>query len=168
MDSGAVLVAAVVSGEWAEANLDTPGVVFVEVAESASAADDSHIPGAVTVDLRDPPSTEQFESLLSATGIENNDTIVLCARKSNRAASFAYWCFKLHGHEDVRVLAGGRKKWEFDARPLTSDAVTRLPTNYVAAEADASTRAFRDEVLAGIGGSCAFMRSESMCISSRR
>jgi thiosulfate/3-mercaptopyruvate sulfurtransferase len=153
MDSWPLLVANVVSGEWAEANLDTPGIVFVEVAEDPPANDDAHIPGAVTIDLRDPASTQRFESLLSATGIENDDTIVLCARKSNRAASFAYWCFKLHGHQDVRVLAGGRRKWAADARPLATESVHRQPTKYVAAEADASTRAFRDEVLIGLAPS---------------
>jgi thiosulfate/3-mercaptopyruvate sulfurtransferase len=150
MDSRSLLVTAVVSGEWAEANLDTPGVVFVEVAENTAARDDSHIPGAVTIDLRDRAATERFELLLSATGIDNDDTVVLCSRKSLRAASFAYWCFKLHGHEDVRVLDGGRKKWEADARPLAADSVSRQPTEYVAAAADASTRAFRDEVLSGL------------------
>ncbi|GAB3156995.1 sulfurtransferase [Micromonospora sonneratiae] len=151
---------ALVSAEWAEKNLDAPGVVFVEVDEDTAAYDTNHIAGAVKLDwrtdLQDPirrdfVNKSQFEALLSERGIANDDTVILYGGNNNWFAAYAYWYFKLYGHGDVRLLDGGRKKWELDARPLVSDPVTRPVTQYVAQEPDASIRAFRDEVVAAIG-----------------
>jgi thiosulfate/3-mercaptopyruvate sulfurtransferase len=94
---------------------------------------------------------EQFEKLLSERGISNDDTVVLYGGNNNWFAAYAYWYFKLYGHGDVKLLDGGRKKWELDARPLVKDAVQRPATNYVAQAPDLSIRAFRDEVVAAIG-----------------
>ncbi|KXK62215.1 MULTISPECIES: sulfurtransferase [Micromonospora] len=151
---------ALVSAEWAEKNLDAPGVVFVEVDEDTSAYDTGHIAGAIKLDwktdLQDPVrrdfvNKEQFEALLSARGIGNDDTVVLYGGNNNWFAAYAYWYFKLYGHQDVKLLDGGRKKWELDARPLVTDAVTRPATQYVASEPDNSIRAFRDEIVPAIG-----------------
>src|ERR671916_1159972 len=151
---------ALVSADWAEKNLETPGVVFVEVDEDTTAYDGGHIPGAIKLDwktdLQDPVrrdfvNKEQFEALLSAKGISNDDTVVLYGGNNNWFAAYAYWYFKLYGHSDVKLIAGGRKKWELDSRPLSADAVERPATQYQAAEADTSIRAFRDEVLQAIG-----------------
>ncbi|WP_328342535.1 sulfurtransferase [Micromonospora sp. NBC_00421] len=151
---------ALVSAEWAEKNLDAPGVVFVEVDEDTSAYDTGHIAGAVKLDWktdlqdqvrRDFVNKAQFEALLSARGIGNDDVVVLYGGNNNWFAAYAYWYFKLYGHRDVKLLDGGRKKWELDARPLVTDAVTRPATRYVAGEPDTSIRAFRDEVVAAIG-----------------
>ncbi|MEH1102265.1 sulfurtransferase [Micromonospora sp. CPCC 205561] len=151
---------ALVSAEWAEKNLDAPGVVFVEVDEDTSAYDTGHIAGAIKLDwrtdLQDPVRRDfvnksQFEALLSERGISNDDTVVLYGGNNNWFAAYAYWYFKLYGHGDVKLLDGGRKKWELDARPLVRDAVTRPATRYVAQEPDTSIRAFRDEVVAAIG-----------------
>ncbi|WP_341717836.1 sulfurtransferase [Micromonospora sp. FIMYZ51] len=151
---------ALVSAEWAEKNLDAPGVVFVEVDEDTSAYDTSHIAGAIKLDwktdLQDPVRRDfvnkaQFEALLSERGISNDDTVILYGGNNNWFAAYAYWYFKLYGHRDVKLLDGGRKKWELDARPLVSDPVTRPATQYVAQEPDNSIRAFRDEVVAAIG-----------------
>ncbi|MFI7577622.1 sulfurtransferase [Micromonospora sp. NPDC049497] len=151
---------ALVSAEWAEKNLDAPGVVFVEVDEDTSAYDTGHIAGAIKLDwktdLQDPVRRDfvnksQFEALLSERGISNDDTVVLYGGNNNWFAAYAYWYFKLYGHGDVKLLDGGRKKWELDARPLVKDAVTRPATRYVAQEPDTSIRAFRDEVVAAIG-----------------
>ncbi|PWU58107.1 sulfurtransferase [Micromonospora sp. S4605] len=151
---------ALVSAEWAEKNLDAPGVVFVEVDEDTSAYDTGHLAGAIKLDwktdLQDPVrrdfvNSSQFEALLSERGISNDDTVILYGGNNNWFAAYAYWYFKLYGHRDVKLLDGGRKKWELDARPLIKDAVTRPATRYVAQEPDTSIRAFRDEVVAAIG-----------------
>ncbi|WP_229401059.1 sulfurtransferase [Micromonospora okii] len=151
---------ALVSAEWAEKNLDAAGVVFVEVDEDTSAYDTGHIAGAIKLDwktdLQDPVRRDfvnksQFEALLSERGISNDDVVVLYGGNNNWFAAYAYWYFKLYGHGDVKLLDGGRKKWELDARPLVTDAVTRPRTQYVAQEPDNAIRAFRDEVVDAIG-----------------
>ena len=149
-----------VSADWAQDNLDTDKVVFVEVDEDTAAYDASHIPGAVKLDwkqdLQDPVrrdfvNAEQFSQLLSERGIDRDDTVVLYGGNNNWFAAYAYWYFKLYGHNDVKLLDGGRKKWELDARPLGGDAVSRPKTQYVASALDNSLRAYRDDVLAAIG-----------------
>ncbi|WKG02681.1 sulfurtransferase [Mycolicibacterium sp. HK-90] len=150
-----------VSTEWAGNNLDTAGVVFVEVDENTSAYDDEgHIPGAVKLDWRDDlqdavkrdfVDQQQFSKLLSDKGISNDDTVVLYGGNNNWFAAYAYWYFKLYGHNDVKLLDGGRKRWQLDARPLVKDAVSRPATTYTAAAPDNNIRAFRDEVIAAIG-----------------
>jgi thiosulfate/3-mercaptopyruvate sulfurtransferase len=149
-----------VTAEQAEGLIGQPGIVFVEVDEDVSAYDKGHISGAVRLDWqtelqdqvkRDFVSREQFEQLLSAKGISNDDTVVLYGGNNNWFAAYAYWYFKLYGHQDVKLLDGGRKKWELDSRPLTTDVVDRPATTYTASEQDLSIRAFRDDVLAAIG-----------------
>ncbi|MEU5782550.1 sulfurtransferase [Micromonospora lupini] len=151
---------ALVSVEWAEKNLDAPGVVFVEVDEDTSAFETGHIAGAIKIDWktdlqdqvrRDFVNKTQFEALLSERGISNDDTVILYGGNNNWFAAYAYWYFKLYGHRDVKLLDGGRKKWELDARPLVTETATRPATQYVAQEPDTSIRAFRDEVVAAIG-----------------
>jgi thiosulfate/3-mercaptopyruvate sulfurtransferase len=151
---------ALVSADWAEKNIDASGVVFVEVDEDTTAYDGGHIAGAVKLnwktDLqdqvrRDFVNREQFEALLSSRGISNDDTVVLYGGNNNWFAAYAYWYFKLYGHRDVKLIDGGRKKWELDARPLVKGDVSRPATTYVAQDQDLSLRAFRDEVVAAIG-----------------
>ncbi|KIU14159.1 sulfurtransferase [Mycolicibacterium llatzerense] len=149
-----------VSTEWAENNLDTAGVVFVEVDENTSAYDDEgHIPGAVKLDWRDDlqdsvkrdfVDQQQFSKLLSDKGISNDDTVVLYGGNNNWFAAYAYWYFKLYGHGDVKLLDGGRKRWELDDRPLVKDATVRAAKSYEAKPIDNSIRAFRDEVIDAI------------------
>ncbi len=149
-----------VSADWAEQNLTTPGVVFVEVDEDTSAYDGGHIAGAVKLDWksdlqdqvrRDFISKEQFEKLLGERGIGNDDTVVLYGGNNNWFAAYAYWYFKLYGHQNAKLLDGGRKKWELDGRELSKETVERAPTTYTAADQDTSIRAFRDETIAAIG-----------------
>ena len=151
---------ALVSVDWAEENLTTPGVVFVEVDEDTTAYDAGHLPGAVRVnwktELQDPVRRDfvdqaGFEKLLSAKGISNDDTVVLYGGNNNWFAAYAYWYFKLYGHDAVKLVDGGRKKWELDGRPLTTDVTDRPETSYTAKEQDSSIRALRDEVVAAIG-----------------
>jgi len=151
---------ALVSADWAEENLNTPGVVFVEVDEDTSAYDGGHIAGAVKLDWktdlqdqvrRDFVSKEQFEKLLSEKGIGNDDAVILYGGNNNWFAAYAYWYFKLYGHQDVKLLDGGRKKWELDGRELSKDTVSRPATSYKAKDQDTSIRAFRDETIDAIG-----------------
>jgi thiosulfate/3-mercaptopyruvate sulfurtransferase len=148
-----------VTADWAEENLGTAGVVFVEVDEDTAAYDGGHIPGAVKIDwkteLQDPVRRDfvdraGFEKLLSAKGIGNGDRVVLYGGNNNWFAAYAYWYFKLYGHDQVQLLDGGRKKWELDGRPLSKDTVTREETSYTAKEQDTAIRAFRDEVVDAI------------------
>ena len=149
-----------VTVDWVQENLGQPGIVFVEVDEDTSAYDGGHLEGAVKLDwkqdLQDPLRRDYldksaFESLLSSRGIGNDDTVVLYGGNNNWFAAYAYWYFKIYGHRDVKLMDGGRKKWELDGRPLSKDAVQRPATQYVASEPDLSIRAFRDEVVAAIG-----------------
>jgi thiosulfate/3-mercaptopyruvate sulfurtransferase len=149
-----------VTTQWVEENLDNPQVVLIEVDEDTSAYDRSHIRGAIkldwTTDLqdqvrRDFVNKEQFEALLSDKGVANDSTVVLYGGNNNWFAAYAYWYFKLYGHQDVKLLDGGRKKWELDARELTDEPVKRDATSYTATEQDLSIRAFRDDVVAAIG-----------------
>jgi thiosulfate/3-mercaptopyruvate sulfurtransferase len=151
---------ALVSTEWAEQHLNDPGVVFVEVDEDTTAYDKGHIPGAVRIDwkaeLQDPVRRDfvdkaGFERLLSGKGISNDDTVVLYGGNNNWFAAYAYWYFKIYGHEKVKLLDGGRKKWELESRELTTEVKPRPPTDYRAKEPRSDIRAFRDEVLAAIG-----------------
>jgi thiosulfate/3-mercaptopyruvate sulfurtransferase len=149
-----------VSAEWAEQNLDAPHTVFVEVDEDTTAYDGGHIPGAVKLDWktelqdqvrRDFVDKAGFEKLLSAKGIGNDDTVILYGGNNNWFAAYAYWYFKLYGHQAVKLLDGGRKKWELDGRKLDTEVPQRSQTSYTAKEQDTSIRAFRDEVVNAIG-----------------
>jgi thiosulfate/3-mercaptopyruvate sulfurtransferase len=149
-----------VDADWVEAHLDDDNVVLVEVDEDTSAYDKGHIRGAVKIDwktdLQDPVRRDfvdktGFEALLSAKGIGNDDLVVLYGGNNNWFAAYAYWYFKLYGHTNVRLLDGGRKKWELDSRELVKDVPQRAATQYTAQEQDHSIRAFRDEVVQAIG-----------------
>ena len=149
-----------VSADWVEEHQNDPNVVLVEVDEDTSAYDKNHIRTASRLDwksdLQDPVrrdfvNKEQFEALRSERGIGNDDTVVLYGGNNNWFAAYAYWYFKLYGHSDVRLLDGGRKKWELESRELVTEVTARTPTRYQASDPDLSIRAFRDEVVAAIG-----------------
>jgi thiosulfate/3-mercaptopyruvate sulfurtransferase len=149
-----------VDAAWVEQRLDDDNVVIVEVDEDTTAYDKGHIRGAVKIDwkqdLQDPVrrdfvNKQQFERLLSERGISNDDTVVLYGGNNNWFAAYAYWYFKLYGHDQVRLLDGGRKKWELDSRELTDESVERSKTSYTAQDPDLDIRAFRDEVVEAIG-----------------
>ncbi|KAA0082447.1 sulfurtransferase [Mycolicibacterium sp. P9-64] len=149
-----------VTTDWAESHLDAPNTVFVEVDEDTSAYEGGHIAGAVRLDWktelqdqvkRDFVDQQQFSKLLSDKGIGNDDTVILYGGNNNWFAAYAYWYFKLYGHQDVKLLDGGRKKWELDGRPLVTDVVERASTSYTAQAPNNDIRAFRDEVIAAIG-----------------
>jgi thiosulfate/3-mercaptopyruvate sulfurtransferase len=149
-----------VDADWVEAHLDDPGLVLVEVDEDVSAYDKGHIRGAVKIDwkteLQDPVRRDfvdqtGFEQLLSGKGIANDDLVILYGGNNNWFAAYAYWYFKLYGHQNVKLLDGGRKRWELDSRELVKDVPSRPTTDYKAKPQDLSIRAFRDEVVDAIG-----------------
>ena len=151
---------ALVTADWVAENLNNPAVVIVEVDEDTALYAQGHIENALTFNWRedlqdglrrDIISKEGFEALLSKSGIANDTTVVLYGGNNNWFAAYAYWYFKLYGHQDVRLLDGGRKRWELDARPFVTAVPTRTATRYVAKDQDHSLRAFRDEVIAAIG-----------------
>src|SRR5512135_1476809 len=128
-----------VTVDWAESNLNAPNTVFVEVDEDTSAYDNGHIAGAIRLDwrkdLQDPVKrdfvdAEQFSKLLSERGIANDDTVILYGGNNNWFAAYAYWYFKVYGHDKVKLLDGGRKRWELDSRLLTEEVPQRTRTRY--------------------------------------
>jgi thiosulfate/3-mercaptopyruvate sulfurtransferase len=149
-----------VDADWVQAHLGDPGVVLVEVDEDTSAYDKGHITGAVKIDWkkdlqdqvrRDFVDRAGFEALLSERGISNDDTVILYGGNNNWFAAYAYWYFRLYGHSNVKLLDGGRKKWELDSREMVTEVPHREATSYHAGEQDKAIRAFRDEVVAAIG-----------------
>ncbi len=149
-----------VDADWVEAHGSDPGVVLVEVDEDTSAYDKGHIRNAVKIDwkadLQDPVRRDfvdkaGFEALLSERGISNDDTVILYGGNNNWFAAYAYWYFRLYGHDNVRLLDGGRKKWELESRELVTEVPQRAKTSYHAKDQDKAIRAFRDEVVAAIG-----------------
>jgi thiosulfate/3-mercaptopyruvate sulfurtransferase len=149
-----------VTADWVAANLNDPKVVIVEVDEDTTLYKQGHIENAITFHwrddlqdglIRDLISKEKFEALLSKSGISNDSTVILYGGNNNWFATYAFWYFKVYGHADVRLLDGGRKRWELDARPFVTEVPTRTLTHYVATERDNSIRAYRDEVIAAIG-----------------
>jgi len=149
-----------VDADWVQGHLDDPGLVLVEVDEDTAAYDKGHIKGAVKLDwktdLQDPVRRDfvdraGFERLLSERGISNDDTVILYGGNNNWFAAYAYWYFKLYGHQNVKLLDGGRKKWELDSREMVTEVPSRPATSYRAEEQDRSIRAFRNDVVAAIG-----------------
>lgn len=149
-----------VSADWVAQNINNPKVVIVEVDEDTALYEQGHIENALTFHwrddlqdglIRDLISKEKFEALLSKSGIANDSTVILYGGNNNWFATYAFWYFKIYGHQDVRLLDGGRKRWELDARPLVTTVAPRTATRYVAADRDNSIRAYRDEVIAAIG-----------------
>ncbi len=147
---------ALVDTEWVEQNLNNDSVVLVEVDEDITAYEKGHIPNAIVIDweneLHDLPrrefiSSQQLAKLLGDKGISNDDTIVLYSGNNNWFAAYAYWLFKYRGVDNVKLLNGGRKKWELESRLLTQDEPKRSATTYEIGSEKPELRIFRDEVI---------------------
>ena len=148
-----------VDTEWVAEHLKDPAVRIVESDEDALLYEQGHIPGAVKVDWftslqhpirRDFLSKKDLEQLFSNLGIGNDTTVVLYGDKSNWFATYAFWLFRYHGHEKLKIMNGGRAKWEMEGRLLTKDVPGYPKTNYQAKESDPDIRAFREDVFAQI------------------
>jgi thiosulfate/3-mercaptopyruvate sulfurtransferase len=145
-----------VTTTWVMDNLNNPDVRLVEVSVDTTAYEQGHLPGAIgwnwkqdTQDtlVRDIPSKADLEALMSRSGIGNHTTVVLYGDNNNWFATYAFWLLKLYGHEDLRLIDGGRKKLLEEGREMTMAVPTPAPTAYKAAEPNFSTRAFRQDVL---------------------
>jgi thiosulfate/3-mercaptopyruvate sulfurtransferase len=146
-----------VSTEWVAKNLNAPNTRLVEVDVDTTAYDQGHIPGAVGWNWqtqlqdnirRDLIDKAALEALLGKSGISNDTTVLLYGDNNNWFAAFAFWQLKYHGHKDVKLINGGRKKWLAEKRATTTEPTRVAATKYHASEPDNSIRAFRDEVLA--------------------
>lgn len=151
---------ALVDAEWLLANLDRPDVVVAEVDEDVSVYADGHIQGAIGLnwraDLQDPVRRDllepaAFAALLGRIGVSPDTTVVLYGGNNNWFAAYAYWYLKLYGHQRVALLNGGRKLWELEDRPMTTEVVVPTPVAYPVPVEDSSVRARRDAVVALIG-----------------
>ena len=145
-----------VDTEWVASHLEDPNVRIIESNEDPLLYAIGHIPGAVQVDWfstlqhplrRDFLTKEQFAEVASNLGIGNDTTVVFYGDKSNWFACYALWLFQYYGHKNVKIMNGGRLKWEKEGRPLVKEVPSYKKAAYSAKEADKSIRAFRDEVL---------------------
>jgi len=146
-----------VSTDWVKENLGKPGIRLVEVDVDTKAFDAGHIKGAVGFNWqtqlqdqvrRDIPTKAEFERLLSQAGVSNADTVILYGDNNNWFAAYAFWLMKYYGHEDVRLIDGGRKKLVAEGRALTSEVPSYAPTNYKVSKIQEHLRADRDFVKA--------------------
>ncbi|MBV9691311.1 MAG: sulfurtransferase [Ktedonobacteraceae bacterium] len=151
---------ALVDASWVEQHLRDPKVRLIEVDVDTKAYEQGHIPGAVGFNwqkelqdqlVRAPLSKKNLEELLSQAGVSNDTTIVLYGDNNNWFATWAFWVLKLYGHQDVRVLDGGRVKWLADKREITTEVPSYPRTNYQAQEPRNAIRALRDQVLNALG-----------------
>jgi thiosulfate/3-mercaptopyruvate sulfurtransferase len=150
-----------VTTEWLEAHKESDGLVVLESNEDVLLYDTGHIPGAIKIDwhtelndpvVRDYLEGEAFAELMSRKGISREDTVVIYGDKSNWWAAYTLWVFTLFGHQDVRLLNGGRDAWIAQGRPLTTEVPSPAATSYPVVERDDSEiRAFKEDVLAHLG-----------------
>ncbi len=158
-----------VSGEWLEAHLGTPGLVVVESDEDVLLYETGHITDAVKIDwhtdLNDPVERDYingsgFAKLVGSKGITRDTTVVIYGDKNNWWAAYALWVFSLFGHKDVRLLDGGRAKWEAEGRTYTTDRESAPTVDYPVVERnDAPIRAYKDDVIAHLGNPLIDVRS---------
>lgn len=149
-----------VDTDWVVANLNNPNIRLVEVNVDTTAYEQGHLPGAVgwnwkqdTQDtlIRDIPNKAGFAALMSRSGISKDTTVVLYGDNNNWFATYAFWLLKLYGHNEVRLMDGGRKKLLEEGRELTTAVPTLIPTAYEANEADFTTRTFLQDVYLSLG-----------------
>jgi len=145
-----------VSTDWVAEHANDPTVRIVESDEDVLLYDVGHVPGAVKVDwhnelqhqvVRDYVDKEAFAKLVGSKGIGNNHTVVFYGDRNNWWACYALWVFKMYGHQDCRIMNGGRQKWIDEGRPLTQERPNYPPVTYTASGPDLSIRAFRPEVM---------------------
>jgi thiosulfate/3-mercaptopyruvate sulfurtransferase len=161
---------ALVDTDWVEANSENGDVAIVEVDEDVTAYEKGHIPNAIVIDweneLHDLPrrefiSSDRLARLLGEKGISSDQTIVLYSGNNNWFAAYAYWLFRYRGVENVKLLDGGRKKWELESRLLTQDIPARAPATFEIGPERPELRIFRDEVVRRVseGGAWVDVRS---------
>ncbi len=151
-----------VSTDWVAEHGSDSNVRLVEVDVDTAAYEQGHIAGAVGWNWqsqlqqavrRDVVSKDEMEELLGSAGVGNDTTVVVYGDNNNWFAAWAFWQIKYYGHGDVKLMNGGRAKWEAEGRPMTTDVPSHAATTYSAQAPDESIRAYRDQVLAGVGSS---------------
>jgi thiosulfate/3-mercaptopyruvate sulfurtransferase len=158
---------ALVSTDWLEDHLEDPRVRIIEVDEDTTAYEKGHVPNALrwnwSTDLhaeigRDFQDRAGFSRLLSEAGVGPGTTVVLYGGNNNWFAAYAYWLLKLRGFDDVKLVNGGRKKWELESRRLTQDVPTFAATGYtIAGPERPEIRALREQVISRVGGGAGFV-----------
>jgi len=158
---------ALVETDWLEEHVKDPGIRVIEVDEDTEAYEKGHIDGAVgwnwTTDLhakvgRDYVDQAELSELLSAAGVDPDTTVILYGGNNNWFAAYAYWVLKLRGFDNVKLLNGGRKKWELESRHLTQDPASVTPSGLsISGPERSEIRAHRDEVLGKVGGATGFV-----------
>ncbi|TLF82259.1 sulfurtransferase [Nocardia cyriacigeorgica] len=158
-----------VTTEWLSANIGAPGLKIIESNEDILLYDIGHVPGATKIDwrgdLNDPVTRDyidgaRFTELMRSKGIEREDTVVVYGDRGNAQAAHTLWVLTLFGHEDVRLLDGGREAWIGEERDTTFEPPRLAPSGYPAVRRDDSTdRAFRSEVLNHLGKPLVDVRS---------
>ena len=153
---------ALVDTDWVASHGNDDGIRLVEVDVDTSAYESGHVPGAIGWNwqsqlqqrpARDIPNKSEWEALLSEAGISNDTRVILYGDNHNWFAAFAYWLFRLYGHEHVQLMNGGRAKWLAEDRETSTEAASYPATSYKAADADPALRASRDDVAAAVGNS---------------
>ena len=148
-----------VETDWVAQHLNDPNIRLIEADEDVLLYEIGHLPGAVKldwhVDVQDPiardfVNQQAFEQLMNRWGISNDTLIVLYGDRNNWYACYSFWLFTMYGHRNLRIMNGGRSKWETEQRPMTKDVPHFTPTTYHAQPADESIRVFRDNVFAGL------------------
>lgn len=157
--SGYVHPEVLVETDWVADHLKDPNIRLIEADEDVLLYEVGHIPGAVKLDWhvdvqdsvnRDFVNQQGFEQLMRRWGINNDTTIVLYGDKNNWYAAYTYWLFNMYGHKNMKLMNGGRQKWEAEKRPFTKEVPELKASNYQAPAADESNRAFRDDVASGL------------------
>ncbi len=150
-----------VSTQWVAEHGNDPRVRLVEVDVDTAAYEQGHIEGAIGWNWqsqlqdgvrRDLLDKRSFEELLSQSGISNDDTVIVYGDNNNWFAAYAFWQLKLYGHQDVRIMNGGRKKWLEEKRPVATAVPRVTPMQYRAKEPDVTIRATRDLIFAELEG----------------
>ena len=150
-----------VSTDWVAEHGGDANVCLIEVDVDTAAYDQGHIAGAVGWNWqsqlqqsvrRDVVSKAEMEELLGNAGVSSDTTVVLYGDNNNWFAAWAFWQIRYYGHNSVQLMNGGRAKWLAEGRSLTTDVPSPAATTYTASDPDESIRAYRDQVLAGVGG----------------
>ncbi len=157
--SGYVHPEVLVETSWVAEHLNDSSIRLIEADEDVLLYEIGHLPGAAKLDWhvdvqnplpRDFIDQQSFEKLMSRWGISNDTTIVLYGDKNNWYACYSFWLFTMYGHQKMKIMNGGRQKWEAEGRQLTKDVPHFEPTTYHAQPMDESIRAFRDDVMSGL------------------
>ena len=157
--SGYIHPEVLVETSWVAEHLNDPAIRIIEADEDVLLYEVGHLPGAVKldwhVDVQDPVTRDfvdqqGFEKLMSRWGISNDTTIILYGDKNNWYACYSFWLFTMFGHKHIKIMNGGRQKWEAEGRPFTKDVPHFAATTYHAQPMDESIRAFREDVMNGL------------------